>query len=41
VAGKQVVLKDVNGNQVGSVYKTADNAFSGQTSSGQPIALSR
>ncbi|MDM9627302.1 protease inhibitor Inh/omp19 family protein [Rhizobium sp. S152] len=41
VSGKQVVLKDVNGDQVGSVYKTADNAFSGQTKSGQPIALSR
>jgi hypothetical protein len=41
VSGKQVLLKDRNGTQIGSVYKTADNAFSGQTSSGQPIALSR
>ena len=41
VSGKQVLLKDRNGTQIGSVYKTADNAFSGQSSSGQPIALSR
>ena len=41
VSGKQVLLKDRTGNQLGSVYKTADNAFSGQTSTGQPITLSR
>jgi len=41
VSGKQVVLKDRSGNQIGSVYKTAENAFSGQTNTGQPIGLSR
>jgi len=41
VSGKQVILKDRSGNQIGSVYKTADNAFSGQTNTGQPISLSR
>jgi hypothetical protein len=41
VSGKQVVLKDRNGGQVGSVYKTADSRFTGTTASGQPITLSR
>ncbi|SCB60324.1 Protease inhibitor Inh [Rhizobium aethiopicum] len=41
VAGKQVLLKDRSGNQIGSVYKTADNRFQGQTNSGQQISLSR
>ncbi|PDT17372.1 hypothetical protein CO670_07895 [Rhizobium sp. J15] len=41
VAGKQVLLKDRSGNQIGSVYKTADNRFEGQTSTGQQISLSR
>ncbi|WP_337269358.1 protease inhibitor Inh/omp19 family protein [Oryzifoliimicrobium ureilyticus] len=41
VSGKQVVLKDRSGNAIGSVYKTADNRFSGQTNSGQAINLSR
>lgn len=41
VSGKQVLLKDRSGNQLGSVYKTADNRFDGQTSTGQPISLSR
>jgi hypothetical protein len=41
VSGKQVLLKDRSGNQIGSVYKTADNSFSGQTNGGQPITLSR
>jgi hypothetical protein len=41
VAGKQVLLKDRSGNQLGSVYKTADNRFQGQTSTGQSISLSR
>ncbi|WP_160012224.1 protease inhibitor Inh/omp19 family protein [Rhizobium sp. 18055] len=41
VSGKQVLLKDRSGNQIGSVYKTADNAFTGQTNTGQPITLSR
>ncbi|MBX4890482.1 AprI/Inh family metalloprotease inhibitor [Rhizobium bangladeshense] len=41
VAGKQVLLKDRSGNQIGSVYKTADNRFQGQTNTGQQISLSR
>jgi hypothetical protein len=41
VSGKQVLLKDRSGNQIGSVVKTADNRFSGQTGTGQPINLSR
>ena len=41
VSGKQVLLKDRSGNQIGSVYKAAENSFSGQTNSGQPITLSR
>jgi hypothetical protein len=41
VSGKQVVLKDRDGNTLGSVYKTADSRFTGSTSSGQPISLSR
>ena len=41
VAGKQVLLKDRSGNAIGSVYKTADNRFQGQTNTGQPISLSR
>lgn len=41
VSGKQVLLKDRSGNQIGSVYKVADNSFNGQTSTGQPINLSR
>ena len=41
VSGKQVVLKDRNGNVIGSVYKTADARFDGSTASGQPVSLSR
>ena len=41
VSGKQVVLKDRNGNTIGSLYKTADARFDGSTSSGQPVSLSR
>ena len=41
VAGKQVVLKDRNGNPIGRVFKTADNRFDGQTNAGQPLSLSR
>jgi hypothetical protein len=41
VAGKQVLLKDRNGNTIGSLYKTADARFDGSTSSGQPVSLSR
>ena len=39
--GKQVVLKDRNGNTIGSLYKTADARFDGSTATGQPVSLSR
>jgi hypothetical protein len=41
VTGKQVVLKDRNGNMLAQLYKTAENRFSGTLNSGQPISLSR
>lgn len=41
VAGKQVVLKDRNGNPLGRLFKTAENRFDGSTNSGQPLSLSR
>lgn len=41
VAGRQVVLKDRNGNTIGTLFKSADARFDGTTSSGQPITLSR
>lgn len=41
VAGKQVVLKDRNGNAIARLYKTADARFDGSTNSGQPVSLSR
>ncbi|QRI62797.1 protease inhibitor Inh/omp19 family protein [Shinella sp. PSBB067] len=41
VAGKQVVLKDRNGNAIARLYKTADSRFDGSTNSGQPVSLSR
>lgn len=41
VAGKQVVLKDRNGNAIARLYKTADSRFDGSTNSGQPLSLSR
>ncbi|MCF3640002.1 protease inhibitor Inh/omp19 family protein [Rhizobium sp. TRM95111] len=41
VAGKQVVLKDRDGNSIARLYKTADTRFDGSTNSGQPISLSR
>jgi len=41
VSGKQVVLKDRNGNTLGSLYKTAEARFDGSTASGQPVSLSR
>lgn len=41
VAGKQVVLKDRNGNPIARLYKTADTRFDGSTNSGQPVSLSR
>jgi hypothetical protein len=41
VDGKQVVLKDRNGNPLARLYKTADNRFDGALNSGQPVSLSR
>ncbi|OAP39073.1 hypothetical protein AU381_08185 [Sinorhizobium glycinis] len=41
VAGKQVVLKDRNGNAIARLYKTADSRFDGSTNGGQPVSLSR
>lgn len=41
VAGKQVVLKDRDGNAIARLYKTADNRFDGSTNSGQTVSLSR
>lgn len=41
VAGKQVILKDRNGNPIARLYKTADTRFDGSTNSGQPVSLSR
>ena len=41
VAGKQVVLKDRDGNAIARLYKTADTRFDGSTNSGQPVSLSR
>ncbi|CAH0338501.1 protease inhibitor Inh/omp19 family protein [Rhizobium sp. CECT 9324] len=41
VSGRQVLLKDRNGNTIGSLYKTADARFDGSTNSGQPVSLSR
>ncbi|MCM2293415.1 protease inhibitor Inh/omp19 family protein [Allorhizobium sp. BGMRC 0089] len=41
VANKQLQLKDRDGNVIGTLYKMADNNFSGTTSAGQPISLSR
>ncbi len=41
VAGKQVVLKDRNGNPIARLYKTAGSRFDGSTNGGQPVSLSR
>jgi hypothetical protein len=41
VAGKQVTVKDRNGNLIATFYKTAENQFSGRSSTGAPISLSR
>lgn len=41
VAGKQVVLKNRDGNPIARLYKTADSRFDGSTSGGQSISLSR
>lgn len=41
VNGKQLMLYDANGGTVASLYSSADGRFDGQTSSGQPLSLSR
>lgn len=41
VAGKQVTVKDRNGNLIATFFKTAENQFSGKSSTGNPISLSR
>ena len=41
VAGKQVLVKDRDGNVLGKLYKSADSLFTGSTASGQPLSLSR
>ena len=41
VAGKQVTVKDRNGNLIATFFKTAENQFSGRSSTGTPISLSR
>lgn len=41
VSGKQILLRNRDGGTIGTLYKTADAQFSGSTSSGQPISLSR
>jgi hypothetical protein len=41
VSGKQVILKNRDGSQIGTLYKTADSRFDGSTASGQPLSLSR
>jgi hypothetical protein len=41
VAGKQVSVKDRDGNLIATFFKTADNKFNGRSSTGTPISLSR
>lgn len=41
VAGKQVSVKDRNGNLIATFFKTAENQFNGQSSTGTPMSLSR
>jgi hypothetical protein len=41
VAGKQMLIKDRNGNPIGRVYKTADARYDGTTNDGQALSLSR
>jgi Protease inhibitor Inh len=41
VTGKQVVVKDRDGNVVAQFTKTAENQFSGQSNAGTPLSLSR
>ena len=41
VAGKQVLLKDRDGNVIARLYKSAENRFDGATTSGQQVSLNR
>jgi len=41
VAGKQVQLKDRDGNVLATVFKSAENRYDGTLGSGQPLSLSR
>lgn len=41
VAGKQVTVKDRDGNLIATFYKTAENQFNGSSSTGSQITLSR
>lgn len=41
VAGKQVTVKDRDGNLIATFYKTSENQFSGRSNAGSPISLSR
>lgn len=41
LSGKQVVLKDGNGAPVAQLYATSAQQFSGQTSAGSAVSLSR
>jgi hypothetical protein len=41
VQGKQVILADSSGNQIGRLYQSANERYDGSTSTGQPISLSR
>ncbi len=41
VTGKQINLKDRDGNVIASIYKTAENRFEGSTSAGQAMSLTR
>ncbi|HZG27464.1 Protease inhibitor Inh [Ensifer adhaerens] len=41
VSGKQVTLMDSTGNQIGKLFKTSDNQYSGSTNSGTQISITR
>lgn len=41
VTGKQIVLMDSSGNTIGKLYKTADNQFSGSTTTGTQLSVTR
>lgn len=41
VAGKQVLLKDRDGNVIARLYKSAENRFDGATAGGQQLSLNR